>query len=212
MGVTNSPRARYREQLRAEIKETAKGQLATAGGAAGLSLNGIARELGMRGPSLYHYFASRDALLDELLLDTWREVLDGLWRTIGDGRAEGLPPAGLLRRVALDYRAWALRQPALFDLLYGRPLPGYRAPGETLPLARESLTVIAGLVHEARRAALGSAGDEVLEIAVRFLSRLHGLMTLEINDHLGHMVPDPEAVYSREADATVTWAQSPAAP
>jgi AcrR family transcriptional regulator len=49
--------------------------LATAGGAGGLSLNGIAREPGMRGPSLYHYFASREALLDELLLDTYREVI-----------------------------------------------------------------------------------------------------------------------------------------
>jgi AcrR family transcriptional regulator len=212
MGVTDSPRSRYRERVREEIKEAAKGQLVTAGGAAGLSLNGIARELGMRGPSLYHYFASRDALVDELLLDTYRDVVDGLRQTIAGGRADGLPPTELLRRAALDYRQWAVRHPALFDLLYGRPLPGYTAPAETGPLARESLTAIVGLIHEARTAALGSAGDEVFEIGVRYLSRLHGLMTLEVNGHLERMVDDPAAVYNREVNAIVTWVVSPDAP
>ncbi|WP_433796300.1 TetR/AcrR family transcriptional regulator [Actinoplanes sp. CA-252034] len=208
MGATGSPRARYREQLREEIKQAAKGQLDNAGGAAGLSLNGIARELGMRGPSLYHYFASRDALLDELLLDTYREVLDGMRETVAAARADGLPALQILRRVALDYRGWAIRQPALFDLLYGRPLPGYQAPPETGPLARENLMIMIGLIHEAR----GSGGDELREIAVRFLARLHGLMTLEVNGHLALMVPDPEGVYTREVDAVLAWTVSPDAP
>lgn len=202
-----SPRARYREQLREEIKEAAKAQLATAGGVGGLSLNGIARELGMRGPSLYHYFASRDALLDELLLDGYREVVDGLQQTMAG--AGGSPPADVLRAVAAGYRDWAVRNPALFDLLYGRPLPGYEAPPETFPLARSSLMIIIGLIIAAREVAGVPTPEPPVETAVRFLARLHGLVTLELNGHLGHMVPDPAAVYLREADAVVAWVVTP---
>jgi AcrR family transcriptional regulator len=200
MGSTGSPRARYREQLREEIKEAARGQLATAGGAAGLSLNGIARALGMRGPSLYHYFASRDALLDELLLDAYGETVEALRATV----AEGAAPAETLRRTAQDYRAWAVQHPAMFDLMYGRPLPGYQAPAETGTLAKESLGMLIGLVMQVRGTQEDKA-EEAVEVAVRFLARLHGLITLEVNGHLEHMVPDPAAVYDREVDAIIAW-------
>lgn len=50
-----TPRQRYRDHVRAEIKEAALRQIG-AGGPASLSLNAIARELGVTGPALYKYF------------------------------------------------------------------------------------------------------------------------------------------------------------
>jgi AcrR family transcriptional regulator len=211
-----SPRLRYREQLREEIKQVARRQLVEGGGAGRLSLNGIARELGMRGPSLYRYYASRDALITELLLDGYHDIGDVLRRSVAAAPAD--PAARRLRAGGLAYRAWAITHPELFDLLYGRPVPGYRAPAETGPPARANLILLADLIHEARhtgerpaggepwRTTAVPAGDETFEIAVRFTARLHGLLVLELHGHLPHMVPDPEAVYGRELDAAVDWA------
>ncbi|WP_143673003.1 TetR family transcriptional regulator, partial [Streptomyces sp. b94] len=51
-----TPRERYRAQVRAEIKQHAWEQIATAGASA-LSLNAIAKRMGVSGPALYRYFA-----------------------------------------------------------------------------------------------------------------------------------------------------------
>jgi AcrR family transcriptional regulator len=39
----------------------------------GLSLNAIAKELGMTGPALYRYVTSRDELLVDLVVDAWEK-------------------------------------------------------------------------------------------------------------------------------------------
>jgi AcrR family transcriptional regulator len=56
----NGFRQRFRDQVRDEVKDVALTQLAE-GGVEAVSINAIARALGVSGPSLYRYFASRDA-------------------------------------------------------------------------------------------------------------------------------------------------------
>ncbi|MER5714407.1 TetR/AcrR family transcriptional regulator [Streptomyces sp. NPDC002132] len=70
-----SPRERYRAQVRAEVKERAWEQIAAAGASA-LSLNAIAKKMGMSGPALYRYFGSRDELITELIRDAYRSLAD----------------------------------------------------------------------------------------------------------------------------------------
>lgn len=70
-----TPRERYRTQMRAEIKERAWEQIATAGASA-LSLNAIAKRMGMSGPALYRYFVGRDKLITELIRDAYQSLAD----------------------------------------------------------------------------------------------------------------------------------------
>ncbi len=107
-----SSRDRYRAQVRDEIKEAALRQLAD-GGPQAISVNAIARELGVSGPALYRYFATRDELLTELVADAYADLAEAL-------RAAG-PDLGAVARA---YRAWALAQPHRYGLLYGAPRPG----------------------------------------------------------------------------------------
>src|SRR6185295_13906565 len=58
-------RERYRAQVRHEVKQAALRQLAESGPAA-VSISAIGKQLGMSGPALYRYFASRDELLTGL--------------------------------------------------------------------------------------------------------------------------------------------------
>jgi AcrR family transcriptional regulator len=82
-----NPRARYRARMRAEIKQHAWEQIAEAGASA-LSLNAIARRMGMSGPALYRYFAGRDELITELIRDGYRSLAD----TFHAAAAGGVPP------------------------------------------------------------------------------------------------------------------------
>ncbi|MFI7697772.1 TetR/AcrR family transcriptional regulator [Nonomuraea sp. NPDC049480] len=129
----STPRQRYREQVRNEIKQAALAQVGD-GGAAALSLNAVARQLGMTGPALYKYFGSRDDLLTELILDGF----DGLAAAVRAGVREGAPRTRL-HALAGAFFAWAVAHPHIFELLAGTPSPGYRAPPESVRRAREVL-------------------------------------------------------------------------
>src|SRR3954470_18525574 len=68
-----SRRARYRAETHEEVKEIALRQLAE-GGIGAVSLDAIGKEMGVTGPALYRYFASRDALLSSLIMDGYRDL------------------------------------------------------------------------------------------------------------------------------------------
>src|ERR1700742_3249677 len=115
-------RERYREQVRLEVKEAALAQLAQAG-PAGVSISAIGKPLGVSGPALYRYFASRDELLTELVLDAYRDLAASMAAADDPGQ----DPHARLVAIVRPYRAWALAQPHRYRLLYGAPLPGYDA-------------------------------------------------------------------------------------
>ncbi|MFJ8632113.1 TetR/AcrR family transcriptional regulator [Streptomyces sp. NPDC093568] len=132
-----TPRARYREQTRAEIKEIALRQLAE-GGTEGVALTRIAKEVGLSGPALYRYFDSRDALLTELIRDAYADLA-----AVVTAATAALPaatsPRARLRSLAAACRDWAVEQPHRYLLLEGTPVPGYTAPPDTVDSARAVL-------------------------------------------------------------------------
>ncbi|MFD8396359.1 TetR/AcrR family transcriptional regulator [Streptomyces sp. NPDC059680] len=205
-----SPRERYRSQVRAEIKSKAWEQIATSG-ASGLSLNAIAKELGMSGPALYRYFDGRDDLITELVRDAYRSLAD-TFRAAADA-GSGL--SGLARAM----RRWALEDPQRYFLVYGTPVPGYRAPDDTTATAREIMAALLDVcAAEQPRAASpdaleshladhhGWAGDHpappsVLRRALAFWTRLHGVLSLELAGHFTGMGFDPETLFTAEVNA-----------
>lgn len=119
--------------MRAEVKEHAREQIATAGASA-LSLNAIAKRMGMSGPALYRYFAGRDELISELVRDAYRSLAD----TFRDAAASGADLTGL----AHTMRSWALADPQRYFLVFGTPVPGYHAPADVTQIASETMAVI----------------------------------------------------------------------
>ncbi|MFI1071307.1 TetR/AcrR family transcriptional regulator [Streptomyces puniciscabiei] len=204
------PRERYRSQVRAEIKAKAWEQIAVSG-ASGLSLNAIAKELGMSGPALYRYFSGRDDLITELVRDAYRGLAD----TFRAAAEAGAGPSGLAR----ELRRWALADPQRYFLVYGTPVPGYRAPDDTTALAREIMAALLDVcaADEPRAASpdalethladhRGWAGDHpappaVLRRALAFWTRLHGILSLELAGHFTGMGFDPELLFTAEVDA-----------
>lgn len=208
-------RERYRAQVRGEVKQAALRQLAGAG-PAGVSVAAIGKQLGVSGPALYRYFASRDDLLTELVIDAYDDLADAL-RAAADGEPGREPPARF-QALARAYRSWALAQPHRYRLLFGPPLPGYDAhsrrlvdasqaamdllldslrefpddPGGRDDPADESLA--GQLLAWARRRGLDTDPAVALR-GVLVWSRLHGFVSLEIAGNFGSMGLDPDRLF-----------------
>jgi AcrR family transcriptional regulator len=209
---TPTMRERYRAQVRQEVKQAALAQLAQAGPAA-VSISAIGKQLGVSGPALYRYFASRDDLLTELVIDAYGDLASALATAAGPPSAPGTRFAATARA----YRAWALEQPHRYRLLFGPPLPGYDAHAQPLiDAAQAAMKVLLDTLGEAgdRAAAppepLASqlaawaqpydhlAGPAVALRAILAWSRLHGLVSLEIAGNYASMGLDPARLFELE--------------
>ncbi|MYT27119.1 TetR family transcriptional regulator [Streptomyces sp. SID7760] len=211
-GRTETPRERYRQQVREEVKEKAWQQIAGSGASA-LSLNAIAKQMGMSGPALYRYFANRDELITELIRDAYRSLADA-FIAVGDAAA-GRPALPALAQVL---RRWALEDPHRYFLVYGTPVPGYHAPQDTTAITAEIMSVLLDACTAAAPEARATAFEEhlaghrewagghpdappsALRLALGFWSRLHGVLSLELAGHFTGMGLDPARLYAAEVD------------
>jgi len=151
-----SARERVRAELTAEITDAARRQLAEVGAAA-LSLRAVAREVGMVSSAVYRYFPSRDELLTRLIIDGY----DDLGVAAEEADVPSAPPPERWLAVCRAVRAWALAHPHEYALLYGSPVPGYRAPKDTVPAASRVGVVLGRILGEAAQAGLlhGGSGE-----------------------------------------------------
>jgi AcrR family transcriptional regulator len=211
-------RARLRAWTREEIKAAALRQLEERG-VEGISLNAIAKELGMTGPALYRYVTSRDELVADLVVDAWEELADALERAAEENA--GASAAKRLGAIGLAYRAWGTAQPHRYRLAIQTRLgSGELAPERVIPAAQRGMGVILDALEDlpkARRPKLEPPAElrpdldawtqrvggprlapAILLRGVIFWSRLHGLISLELDRHLASMQLDPESLYRAE--------------
>lgn len=144
--MSQTRRERVREATREEILATAWKQIGEVG-AAGLSLRGIAREMGMTAPGLYRYYADRDALVTALLMDAFLAFTSSL-ETARDTRPAD-DHAGRFRQLFKAYFQWAVLNPQRYLLLFGTPIQGYMFAEELGPVAQRSFLVLQGVIGEA---------------------------------------------------------------
>ncbi|MPZ79094.1 MAG: TetR family transcriptional regulator [Actinophytocola sp.] len=210
-------RQQYREQTRQEAKRIALEQLAEDG-IAGISVNAIGKRMGITGPALYRYFANRDALLTELISDGYHDLADALDAAVGTAKS----PAARLRAVAHAMRAWAVAAPHRYLLLFGTPVPGYKAPEYTLAAANRAMTTLLAAVGEdtaqprrstfykqlaawGERMGHGSLTPRQQHWGLTVWTRLHGVLSLEVANQFALSGIDPELLYKAEVEALIAW-------
>jgi len=163
LATVNAPktvRERVRAEMIGEIKAVARAQLASHGAAA-LSLRAISRELGMVSSAIYRYFPSRDDLLTALIVDSYGALGAAAERTDAAAPDQDDFTARWLA-AGRTIRGWAVEHPHEYALLYGSPVPGYRAPQDTIPAATRVIAVLARVVRDAAAAgALAGPADAV---------------------------------------------------
>ncbi|MFD8417783.1 TetR/AcrR family transcriptional regulator [Streptomyces sp. NPDC059466] len=209
------PRDRFRAQVREEVKAAALRQLAD-GGPEALSLNAVAKQLGMTGPALYRYFANRDSLLTELVVDAYESLAATLARAAGAPARDG---AERLTAVVRAYRDWARTEPHRYRLLFRAPFKGYDAHSTRLvEAAQRAMNVVLNVANAVtapdatvpggsrdqveewmRRRGVDDVPPAVASRAMMLWARLHGLASLEIEDNFASMGIDPGPFYEAEA-------------
>jgi len=137
-------RVALRRQAKVDSIVKAAWGLAREYGVTGLSLHGLAREVGMRQPSLYEYFDSKFALYDAMFADGNRELLARL----GALRPARKPRAAVKAWLA-TLAAFSLEDPARYELLFQRHIPGFTPSAESYALAEEALAGLVSLLHDA---------------------------------------------------------------
>ncbi|RSN33023.1 TetR family transcriptional regulator [Amycolatopsis sp. WAC 04169] len=168
--------------MRGEIKRHAWEQLATTGLSA-LSLNAIAKHVGMSGPALYRYFPGRDDLITDLVRDAYRSLADAVQTAVR------------VTEVAYAIREWALADPQRYLFVYGTPIPGYHAPGDTTKISDEIMAVLL------RAYAAEPDDGRALHRAVTFWTRVHGVLSLELAGHFAGMGFNPALLFAAEVDS-----------
>lgn len=221
-GPVQSRRERLRAQTLAEIKGLALEQVASDGAHA-LSLNRIARDMGMSGPAIYRYFPSRASLLDALVADLYAELGETLAQA---SRAAGRrTPANRLHAVADAYRGWALEHRRAYQLMTNEADPHPETHASRVPeAAARSMDLLIDAIAGVAGDGPASAGSEdalsrslrtwadvhqydvpapILRLGVLTWSRLHGLVSLEITGVYGTMGIDAAAMYRSEVEHLV---------
>jgi AcrR family transcriptional regulator len=178
-----TPRERARARTIEDIVRLGREHLALHGAAA-LSLRAVARDLGVVSSAVYRYVENREELLTLLLIDAYDELGDEV-----DAAVAALPEAdfaGRFRALGAAVRRWARREPARYGLLFGSPVPGYRAPAErTTGPGTRVIRALMDILDGAYRAGRLSAPDDQAAVAVPLAADLAAIRT-----GMGLAVPD----------------------
>jgi AcrR family transcriptional regulator len=222
-----SRRERIRAETLKEIREIAVRQV-DEGGLGALSLNAIAKQMGMSGPGLYRYFASRDALLGAVITDCYAQLVAAV--RDADEASGGRSPAARLAANAAAYRGWALEHPRRYALLFGGREEGFADPAEAIAEIHEGMLVLLRIIRD-----LGSEGGpsgarhrdkldrqlidwsrrrgdsedfppSVLRLGVLFWTRMHGIVSLELSAVFEDMRLDGGALLDDEVKRAVDFA------
>jgi AcrR family transcriptional regulator len=145
MNAGVSARELGRSSVTNAIKDAARRRLA-AQGAARLSVRAVARDIGMVSSAVYRYFPTRDELLTALIIDAYDAIGAAVERADRGVPAPDL--RGRWRAMCGAIRSWARKHPHEYGLIYGAPIPDYRAPRDTVgPAARVPVALLSVLEH-----------------------------------------------------------------
>lgn len=212
-------RRKQRAPLDAGRLVTAARELLVEGGPDAVVVREVARRLEVTAPALYKHVRGRDDLLTLLIAECYEEVSDAC-QAARDAQPAG-DHRGRLREATEAFRTWANANSAEFALLFGSPLPGYRAPeeGPTTASARRFgqvfFEIFAGALHDGRlrvrddadlhpdmrRQLHGYIANTGLQMSpgevypfVMGWQRMLGLVAVECTGQLGWAMPDPRSL------------------
>jgi len=104
-------------------------------GVGGLTVSEVARRMGVRGPSLYKYFPSLHAVYDQL----FARGAAAHNRAMSEAVDRQPPGVARIRALAEASLRWSLENPALGQLMFWRPVPGFEPSAASFAISAEGL-------------------------------------------------------------------------
>ena len=151
-----------------------------AAGYAGVTLRGLAAELGVSPMTPYRYFRDKDEIFEAVRAASFGRFADAQARAC----AEAGEPRARLLALGRAYVGFAMREPGAYRLMFEMNRPGDAAHPELRHEQIRAWEPLRRAVEAAIRAGL-LAGD-VETVAQVFWSGLHGLVSLELAGAIHH--------------------------
>jgi AcrR family transcriptional regulator len=155
------------------------------------SLRAVADELGIKTPSLYNHVAGLAGLRRELAMHAAQRLVPVMEAAISEA-----DPATVIRRVAIDYRRFALDHPGLYQAMLPAPKPGeddelYAAMAAPVAVLADALT------------AAGVDPDRAIHYIRTLRAFAHGFIDLEMKDGFG-MPEDIATSFDHAIDVVIS--------
>ena len=139
------------------------------GGAHGLSMRGVADEVGVTATAIYRHFRDKDALLDAIVESGFASLLACLTQRSRTPR---------VLEVMDRFLDFALEQPRLYDLMFLRQREAVRVfPGDFAAHKSATFDLLRDAI-EREMAAGALRRDQSLEVALTVWSAGHGLVSM----------------------------------
>ncbi len=90
--------------------------LVVSGGVARFSMRGLARRLGCQPATLYHYFSSKEAILQTVAVDTGQRLIEAMFGK--EARIADLPACTQVCKSIEAFLTFASQEPNLWELLF----------------------------------------------------------------------------------------------
>lgn len=155
------------------------GRILSADGAAALTLRRLAGAVGISTMPVYTLFGDKQGLLAAM----YREGYRRLGAAMVAATAGVDDPLQALVNLGHTYRATALANPHLYDLMFGRPVAGFEPDGDAKRVADAAYQPLVDAVQRCLDAGQLIAGNAE-RIALHLWAVSHGMVSLELAGHL----------------------------
>jgi len=164
-------RSRKWDRTRAEILDAAW-ELARRDGVGAMSLRELAARVGMRAPSLYTYFPSKNDLYEAMYRQGMQQFADAIQDT-----PPGRDARETLANRSRTFARMSLQDPVRYELLFQRPIPDFAPSAESLDIGLTGLA-------ETRQFAI-EAGVRTQAAFDIYVSMNRGLIEMQIANEPG---------------------------
>ncbi|MFI6387118.1 TetR/AcrR family transcriptional regulator [Nonomuraea sp. NPDC050547] len=172
------PRNRDYAELRRELVD-AGGLLLAGEGPSALSTRRVAQHAGVSTTAVYNLFGDKAGLVREMFLSGFERLAEAFAAVPRTN-----DPVADLLALGHAYRASALANPHLYELMFGRPVPEFRPDAETAAQIQPTFDSLVTAVTRCVEAGL-FAPAEPYDLAVRLNALAHGLCSLQLRGALG---------------------------
>ncbi len=149
----------------------AAAQLLRDEGPGALTVRRIATEAGLSTMAIYHHFGGKDGLVEALYVDGFRALDDALAAV---PRTDD--PLADVEALALAYREVAMRRPGYYEVMFGRPFPGFEPSPEAKARAMRPWRAFTGTLERCESAGLLTVNAN--DAALLLWASGHGLLML----------------------------------
>jgi AcrR family transcriptional regulator len=169
------------------------GRILSGNGAGALTLRRLATASGTSTMAVYTLFGDKQGLLAAM----YRQGFDRLAAASREAASRSDDPLTALAEIGLAYRATALANPHLYDLMFGRPVATYSPDADAKAVAE---TAYAPLVAAVQRCLdSGAMRGDAERIAFYLWAVSHGFVSLELAGMFDEMKGDERSASYNDA-------------